>query len=298
MGFKRITMLGTVGAGKSSLQNCVFLQSMDMATDPNQGLTVNLIESEKGERISIAKFQDLHFPDSTPPGIVFSATLVLTRTRKVLGRGLMSQTAYCPSIELAGETIADTIIGLGKEEYGLSNIRQKSDLVNKYVLGADAYIVVVAVPRLKFVKGQSYENEPGNLSQYTDVNVSRMLTTIINHKKKYGQPIPDVLFVFTKYDQMYQLLEGERYNLQRPEERERFMKDWFIQTWNCLHAFGMDKITFVPMYINLQYAEDGVTPKQWADKTPMIAKDPIKPNRPDYGKEESRTIVNWILSHT
>jgi len=296
MGFKRITMLGTVGAGKSSLQNCVFLQSMDMATEPNQNLSVHIIESEKGERVSIAKFQDLHFPDITPPGIVFSATLVLIKKFMVLGREISSKTVYSPSVELAGETIADTIVGLGKEEYELSTVRQKSELVNKYILNADAYIVVVAVPRLKIIKGQSFEDEPGNISKYVDVNVARMLTTIITHKRKHGQPTPDICFVYTKYDQMYQILEGYRYNLMVPSERERFMKDYFIQTWNCLHAFGLDHITFMPMYINLQYNDDG-TPKLHGDKTPMIAKDPVRPNRPDYAHRESREIVEWLLQH-
>ena len=194
-----------------------------------------------------------------------------------------------PVVDVAGEEVATLIerFGMGSQILDYSeHLRHSATLYND-ILMSSGFIVVVPVTRARMMQGVALESEPDNLPTDPDVNISRLLTTIYHYKQKTRtKKVKGICVVFTKYDQLHQITTVKGMDLTSPQGIRKFMLAFFPETYRTLDFYGLEKVIFLPVWVDLD---------EEAENYPFkILPDPSRFNRPSYSRSNYELLVSWM----
>jgi len=290
---KNITIIGTRGASKTTMLGCIGL-TCAIKNEEDDNFTYDIIEHTVGMRQIISDLCEGKFPPATPPGHIYEADIVLTWKGGWKG----NKTVHLPLIETSGEDM-ETIIGPYRSHmYEQVPNYQQAENLNRVIIQSNAFIVVVPVSRSTMPLPQVVDQEPESLLRNPDVNVVRMLDSITNLREQARAKRPEALGIcLTKYDMVNAWFEQLGMNLNDPEGQYRFLHTYFRQTMGKLKNYGLNKVRFFPMFV--QVAKE-TTPEgkvkfvERADGDGLQILTDQRHNIPVYSKESCHALINWV----
>jgi hypothetical protein len=266
----KFALLGTTGSGKTTIADLILITAMTMSANlPNffcrvlEG-TSDVIEGQSNLRIG-------KFPPKTVPfaSSVYEAGILMT-WKEMFGE----KRIHMPIVDIAGEDIAMMIRKKVPNNPDFVNFQASMQLVND-VRDADGFIMAVPASRaFLFHHDIQLEKEAGDLPIDPDVNLHRILSSIITYKEQVkGKPIKAIAVIITKWDLV--LPFAAKYDMDILESSGRgiknFMENCFPATSSELKASKIKEIEFFPSFVDLDYEPDGKTVRHWPDtNSPMI----------------------------
>jgi len=284
---QRVTVVGTMGSGKTTVLGCLYLTAVDKA-NREKNFRCRINEKTSGIRQVPSDLRDGLFPEPTPQEATFEADLLM-RWEQLTN----TQTIRLPFCETAGEEIQKLI---GKFQEGVYVLNPEDytqpGLLYEYVLRSNGFIVVAPVTRAQLIGG-STEASPTKI-QDPDVNISRLLDCIFTYKERTAAPqIKGIAVLLTKYDAETARLADQGMDLTNPVGVEKFMRTYFPDTYATLQFYGLHNVKFWPTWVEL--AQD--------PKTREAIKHPIRGYRikvnyqrrvPYYSEKSYLELIDWI----
>jgi hypothetical protein len=214
------------------------------------------VEHKSNVRVSASNLRRGIFPPKTIPtgNSTYESGLKIRRT-SMWG----DKFVHIPQVDVAGEDV-QTI--LNDFEMGYTpetvNFRQLSQLID-YIKNSQGFIITLAAPRIFMAGNNQQEVEPDGLAEDPDVNISRLLEKILEHKQKHrGNDIRGIAVVITKYDQSQNYLIKNNMDLYKPGGITNFMETHFPDTNTQLkYLKKKNLVRFFPSHVDLEYNEDG-----------------------------------------
>lgn len=296
---RRVAVVGTMGSGKTTVLGLLHLTCSDRSNrEKNFYFRVN--EKTTGIRQVPSDLRNGLFPPPTPEGVVFEADLMM-RWETPFGR----QQIRLPFCETAGEEVQRLIMKFSAGMYEINPTDfTNASMLYEYILRSNGFIVIAPstrVPMFKDAQGLrvGLEKEPTKI-QDPDVNISRLLEQIYNYKERTGAPpIKGIAVLVTKCDAMFSLLAEKGMNLKTEDGMHKFMITDFPETMNILKFYGMDKVRFWPVWVELDYKQEMRDGKNVKVPIPH----PVRGYRirvhdelriPYYSREEYLSLIDWI----
>ena len=261
-------MLGTVGSGKTTAAGFMVTTAITMSAS-NPGFVCDVIESKSGILEAQSLLRRGHFPPKTNPNsaLPYESGLLMRWSSSLRKREM-----HLPICDVAGEVVADLATKYREGMYDLeeATFKETAFLVEQ-LKDRDGFILTIPASRaFMFAGDQPLEAEPVLGSQEKgadpDVNLSRILEAIIDHKRRYKtHPIQGIAVIVTKYDLVKSICEQEGMDLYDESGLgfRNFMNTCFPATANKLRFFGLENVAFFPSEVRL-------TPDPWPDGTPRI----------------------------
>lgn len=272
----RFALLGTVGAGKSTVASLVMLTTQTLSAD-HPDFYCRVLEGTSSVYQDISNMREGHFPEKTSAhkAIAQEAGLLMEWERKLGGLKVGTKSLQIPLVDLAGEDVqmfdpkyASNIGRLGNVVHSaINNLKQ-------YVRQCEGYVVVVKCSRAKgiFPEGQQLEPEDDQaLSADPDVNLVRMIDHIVDYKRQHRQPIHGIAVVITAWDLLLPYAQDLGIDLFRTDQNDMkdFMDTFFPSVSQSIKGSRLQNVKYFPMYVDLEYEENGAV-KRWKDGSPKI----------------------------
>jgi hypothetical protein len=265
----RFTMIGPVGSGKTTIAALMLITAETRSQD-EPGFYCNVLEHGSQIRQAAWNLRAGRFPPKTVPTQQYAYESGLEILRK---KFIGDKKIHVPLIDVAGE---DQQLMLVKYE-GPKAVRNPINYVTaktllNYMKSSKGHILTLCAPRVP-IPGldldKQLETEPEGISNFPDVNISRMLQEVINYKK--GKNIEGIAVVITKWDilQPY-LIEKQGIDLYTPGGVEQFMNVYFPGTSMQLKRLKDQGIVrFFPSHVSLQKDENGNV-EYWGPNEPKV----------------------------
>jgi hypothetical protein len=289
---KRVVIVGTRGSSKTTSLGCLALECDIMSLkDPN---FIHFIdERTSGIRQVPSELCQGRFPQPTPPGIIYEADLYLT------WKGPLGDKNIClPFCETAGEDMQSLIGPYSTDMYHQNTNYQVAENLNRYICDSNGYVLVVPVSRAHLPGVPQMDEESKDLLTDPDVNIARILQSIYHHKKKSRSPnIEGIAVLLTKYDMIDAVVKSRGMNLYDPEGAKLFLSTYFRQTSGLLKYYGLEKVRFFPMHVQVERTRNAKTGDldfvKRADGSYVIAVDHDR-NLPVFSEQSCEQLLNWI----
>ena len=302
----RLAMVGTRASGKSTCIGLLNMTAIDMEFDAEQQhhksgthfTRADIGEGQSQVRSVMNDLYNLRFPPPTPTSANFRSHLELIFERRSGLAGRM----FAPvqhSVELtltdvAGETMTELMeaIDSGQTEFG--NFHD-FDEINKYILSANSFIMIVDVASLIRASLPQYQ-DLGEDSQEQDASMARFVDKLRTWKQRnHTSPsIEKVALVGTKYDDARPLLGqnfGEFGSLEGERDSVRFLMNYLPQTWQALRSIFPDRTND---HLEVFYSEVVIDQKSTEDSGEIRIQRAESGRRPDYSVEEYKRLINWF----
>lgn len=300
----RFTMIGPVGSGKTTIA-ALMLVTAETRSQDEPGFYCNVLEHGSQIRQSAWNLRAGRFPPKTIPTqkYAYEAGLEITK------HGLIGEKkVHLPLIDVAGE---DQQIMLAKyaspeDVRKPVNYLTAKTLLN-YMKSSKGFILTLCAPRVPILDLDRQkdlilkrEKEPDGISDFPDVNISRMLQEVINYKK--GKNIEGIAVVITKWDilQPY-LIEKQGIDLYEPGGINQFMNIYFPGTTMQLKRLNKEGIVkYFPSHVSLQKNDEGEV-QYWGPDDPkvnVITKDSLGNAclKPDYSEASYMAMFDYLES--
>lgn len=282
---KRVIFVGTRASGKTTHLGCLAL-ACDLKSLRDKNFSAYIDERTSGIRQVPSMLCQGRFPEPTPPGMWYEADIVMT-WKTTFGE----KTVVLPFAETAGEDMEKLIGPYHQSIYHQQpNYRQSQQLVD-YICNANGYVLVMPVPRARMWKDKGVEEEPTSLVNDPDVNLARILQTIYRYKRESRSPkIEGIAVLMTKYDMIDVHVKARGMDFYNPEGMRLFLHTYFRQTSGLLKAYGLDKVKFFPVHVQVKRVEkkDGSV-----EFTNEILTDPSR-NLPEFSEQSYYDVIDWI----
>jgi hypothetical protein len=291
----RFAMLGTVAAGKSTVAGCMLVTAHTKSND-DPTFYCQTVELKSGIRISASNLRRGIFPPKTKPtgNTTYESGIKIRRT-SMWG----DKFVHIPIVDVAGEDL-QYLLG----DFDMNNIpntvnyKRLSALLT-YIKESQGFIIVLPAPRVFTSSGQM-ENEPDDLAEDPDVNLSRLLEKIVQYKEQHrGNPIKGIAVVITKYDLFQDYAIKHNMNLYSPGGIDQFMRIHFPDT-NMQLKYLKEKglVRFFPSHVGLEYNENGVVerwnaPGKHYDKKPKVKRVADR-NIPEYSERAYMALFDYL----
>ena len=291
----RFAMLGTTGAGKSTIAGLMLVTAHTRSNDIGD-FYCQTVEHKSGLRVSASNLRRGIFPPKTIP----TGNTTYESGLKIRRKGMFGEKfVHIPIVDVAGEDLQyllnDFEMGAVTDQI---NYRRLSSLLD-YIKNSQGFILVLPTPRV-FTGNKQAELEPDDLAEDPDVNLSRLLEKIIEHKERNrGNPIKGVAVVLTKYDMFQDYALKHNMNLYSPGGIEQFMRIHFPDT-NMQLKYLQEKglVRFFPSYVSLEYDEHGQIerwncPGQHFHNKPKV-KRIAERNIPEYSESAYMALFEYL----
>lgn len=300
---KKFLLVGTVGAGKSSVISALYLTAMTLSSQiPN--FLCNVIENNSDILDDVSRLRRGHYPGKTKPSLYpLESGLVLT-WKSLLGE----KNIQIPTCDVSGETYYAAI----KREKGRTNVNEV--FADESILGnlddADGLMPVVAASRaLMFRDDLRLEEVPKELgdesiSEDDDVNLARILNAFQLRKQQMHKDIDAVGLIVHKWDLIAPYARKAGMDIYDPsgEGFKNFMDCVYPTTSMALKRLTTQgKVRVFPSHIEALRNTDGTVMK-WKDGSDRIAtlmdEDPSCGKRMcKYSESTYVNIFNWIRTY-
>jgi len=246
-------MLGTVGSGKTTVAGFITLTAITLsARDPT--FVCDVIESKSGILQAQSDLRRGKFPPKTDPdaALPYESGLLMRWSQRFIAKEM-----HLPICDVAGEIVADLATKYRDGMYDLEDktFKDTGFLVDQ-IKDRDGFILTIPANRaLLFKDDQQLEKEPKGMQYDPDINLSRILEAVIDHKRKFKtHPIQGIAVVVTKYDTVKSICENEGMDLYDESGMgfQNFLNTCFPATANKLRFFGLDKVAFFPSEVEME----------------------------------------------
>jgi len=290
-------MLGTVGAGKSTVAAAVFLTAQTLSSD-NPSFYGEVVESNSDILTDVSNLRRGRFPSKTAAFQRMPVESGLVLTWETLG-GLRKRQIQIPICDIAGEDVQQMIrqtrMHLSPEDFNTS-----TQLLN-YVRDATGFILCVPASRaLLFHDDVQLEAEPAGETDVVDpdVPINRILNDVIQYKaKSSGKAIEAIAVIITKWDiiENYALNWGMDLYDGTGEGLNKFMKICFPGTLMTLKKYLDDsRVRFFPSHFQVKKDSENKVEK-WPDGGDRI--NVIQGRRvPRYSEQSYVNLFAWLRS--
>lgn len=299
----RLAMVGTRASGKSTCIGLLYLTAMDMALEAEQPdsagthfVRANIVEGQSQVRSVMNDLHRLRFPPPTPTSANFRSHLELIfEHRGGLVSGLFSPTEHSVELTLtdvAGETMTELMEAVDAGENEFASFRD-FDEINKYILSANSFIMIVDVANLIKATLPQYQEE-ADLSQEQDAAMARFVDKLRTWKQqnRTSPKIEKVALIGTKYDDARPLLGqnfGQFGNLEG--EIDTFLGNYLPQTWHALRSLFPDRTSD---HVDAFYSEVSIDERSTEDYGELRIHRAEGRMRPQYSVEEYERLINWF----
>ena len=288
----RFAMLGTIGSGKSTINGLLWLTAQTKNCDePN--FRCRILENLSNIRDDASKLRDGHFPPKTIPYNNFASEAGLLLSEKSM---IGEKTIQVPVCDAAGEDLIRLIQQVVYNNDLSREMFSASRKIVDYVLRSDGYIIALPASRAKLGGGAQLEKEAGdNLSEDPDVNLSRILETVLAYKEKNkGNKIKGIAIMITKWDLVEPIIARKGIDITNQQGLKEFMDLYFPDTSTQMKAVGLHNVRFFPSFVELEYNELG-DGERWPDGTFKIKVNNDK-RKPSYAEQSYMDLLNYLLS--
>ena len=252
-------MLGTVGSGKTTVCGFITMTAITLSASNPEHFVCDVIESKSGILQAQSDLRRGRFPPKTDPNSALPyESGLLMRWFGAFGK----KEIHVPICDVAGEVVADLASKYRDGMYDLNDktFKETAFLVDE-IKDRDGFILVIPASRaLLFSDDAQLEPEPGAMQFDPDLNLARILETVVEHKRKFKtHPIQGIAVVVTKYDLVKSVCENEGMDLydESGDGFRNFLNTCFPATNNKLRFFGLQNVAFFPSEVTL----DGTWPK-------------------------------------
>jgi len=272
----RFALIGTVGAGKSTVASLVFLTTQTLSEDVDD-FYCRVLEGTSNVFQDISNLREGHFPKKTDARqpLAQEAGLLMEWERKIGGITIGTKSIQLPFIDLAGEDYQMFDSKYTKNLGPIGNVAHSAvENLKQYVRECEGYIVVVKASRAKgiFPEGGQLETEDDkDLSKDPDVNLVRMLNHVIDYKRQHRQPIHGIAVVITAWDLLLPYAQKLGIDLFRIGQNDikDFMGTFFPSVSQAIKGSRLQNVRYFPMYVQLEYDAEG-NAKKWKDGSKKI----------------------------
>lgn len=294
---KNITFIGTRGSSKTTAFGCLALTcQIESVINPN--FTYFIDEKNSGICTVPADLCQGKFPKATPAvNKIFEADIIMSENK-----GWHNKKTVClPFAETAGEHIEDLIGPHRKEMYGDGPpTYQDAGQLNRIISASQAYVLIAPVSRSTMPLPQDIGDKESNaIHSDPDLNIYRILEAIFKHKKEMrgAKKTEGIAVLLTKYDMVDAWVKQQGMSLYDPAGAKLFLNTYFRQTMGCLKNYGMSKVEFFPVHVQvekIQLEDKSIRFKKWPDGSFKIMVD-TKHNLPFYSQGSYRRLIRWLL---
>lgn len=269
---RRASVFGMVESGKTTFLGLLEIVCVDYANKTNKRGSKDKFhflvrERTSGIRQTSSELRQGMFPPKTEHGI-FMADFMM-RFDRTFGK----QQIMLPFCETDGETFNTMLERFGDGQYDINPNMKDAQLVHDYILNTDAPILIAPVTR-----PLGLEKELGAQLNLPDVNLSRLLAAIYGYKEEdqrlnpHYKPIKGIGVFLTKTDGAKVHLDARHINIETEEGIHLFMSKYFPETYAVLGWYGLEKVRFWPIGLELETDTNGLGEV-------VGKKHPLKPER-------------------
>ena len=298
----RFSLLGTVGAGKSTIAGLVVLTTQTLGVRPN--FICRILERNSNIYGDVSNLRSGRFPQKTVAYDSFATEAGLLLTQKTL---LGSKKIQIPICDVAGEDIQMMIHQYRKVvgPLGTAAYSAASQLV-RYIKESEGFIVAVDASRAVIGrKGEQVQSETDkHIHPDPDVNLVRILNDVFDYKEQIRKPIKAIAIVITKWDELKPHVEHLGMNIMEPTKHDLtvFMQTYFpsvnqaIQSYRFAHP--NTNVEYFPTYVEIERDDKGKAKKRVdgtfviKPKESMLISDMRKPS---YSEETYAELIDWLL---
>lgn len=316
----RISLIGTVGAGKSTVVGGVVMTAETMVRDyakTNNPFFCRVLEGRSEIHQDVSDLREGRFPAKTAAFGEFAseAGLLLEWERKitVLGRTrtLTKKLLQVPICDIAGEDLQQTIRQVRMQgalgDYAKSKVR---NLIS-YVRESDGYIITIKSTRAKGLGKQIEQEKDKKLSRDPDVNLVRLLENLMNYKMTHrSRPLKGVAVVITAWDRLKPVADRIGFDILDPDmgqqDLENFVASCFPSTYAAIQSLRVPNVQYFPSFFEVETDEnDNVI--YWPDNptSPKIRprlKDPFQNpsnwwegiRKVSYSESQFERLILWL----
>lgn len=279
-----------MASGKTTVQGLLHLTATYL-TNRDPRFFANVYEGTFGVREAQSELCMGKFPDPTPMGTIYEATLMM-RWKSFAGEKVVR----LPFVETAGEEIQKLIDRFGRGLYDLTpGVFKAANILYEHILSSSGFILIMPVTRIPAAQNLTHDTEPSNLSPNPDVNISRLIQCIQDYKTRTKIfPIRGYAIIFTKSDKMFDVLASQGMNLLEEDGIRRFMTAHMPQTYAILKWYGLSKVLFLPSWVEQEY--DGNEEVLWPDGRPKIKVNHSE-NIPEYPQANYLQLIQWLKNN-
>jgi len=299
----RFSLLGTVGAGKSTVAGLVVLTTQTLSSARPEFIC-RILERNSNIYGDVSNLRSGKFPEKTVAHDSFAteAGLLLTQ-KKFLG----AKKIQIPICDVAGEDIQIMIQQyrkvagpLGTAAYSAAN-----SLV-RYIKESEGFIVAVDASRAVIGRrGEQVQSETDKqIHPDPDVNLVRILNEVFDYKEQVRKPIKGIAIVITKWDELKPHVEHLGMNIMEPTRHDLmvFMDTFFPSVSQAIKSYQFAHpsvdIAYFPTYVEIERDDKG-NPKKRDDgsfkikpKESMLIADVRKPS---YSEQTCAELIDWLL---
>jgi hypothetical protein len=304
-------MLGTVGSGKSTVAAGIVLTAQTLSAD-RDNFVCRVLENTTNILQDASQLRRGRFPQKTSPYQLYAPEAGLLMLWKERWSKKKVQVPIC---DVAGEDIQEMI-----RKAGVTAPNNESYLANarliQYVKDSDGFILVVPSSRAAFLFDSDFqlEKEAAELVVDPDVNLARILSSVISHKdRSRGKPIKGIAVVVTKWDLLEPFADNLGINFYKKiytndgkytEEIDlaaikRFMAMCFPATSMELKASGLgDMVQYFPSHFTALRDLNSGAIQTWPDGTYKIKRKEKNPKLqrlvPEYSEKSYIRLFEWL----
>ena len=288
---KRVIFVGTRGSSKTTSLGCLTL-TCDLLSTRDRNFTHFIDERTSGIRQVPADLCQGFFPEPTPPGLLYEADVIM-KWKSMAGE----RTVVLPFTETAGEDIESMMGPFTDRVYQQSQEYQTAENLNKYICDSNGYVLVVPVSRAH-LPGVPQMDEESIGQKDPDTNIARILSAIYRYKQKSRSPkIEGIAVLLAKYDMIDSYMKSRGMDLYSADGARLFLETYFRQTSGLLKFYGMEKVKFFPVHVQVERIKraDGTIEfaKHPGNRGYKIAVDHER-NLPVYSEQSYYNLISWI----
>lgn len=282
---KRVIFVGTRGSSKTTSLGCLAL-TCDLKSLADKNFTAYIDERSSGIRQVPSQLCQGRFPEPTPPGMIYEADIIMS-WKTFLGK----KTVILPFAETAGEDMEKLIGPYHQSIYHQQPNFQRAQNLVKYICDSNGYVLVMPVPRARMWKDKGLEEEPTSLVNDPDVNLARILQSIYRYKRKSrSSKIEGIAVLLTKYDMVNVHAKARGMDFYTPDGLRLFLHTFFRQTSGLLKAYGLEKVRFFPVHVQVETVDKGDGNVEFTNN---IMTNPER-NLPIYSEQSYLDLIDWI----
>lgn len=286
--------MGTLGSSKTTALGCLSLTA-DVLSAEVGNFKHFINEKSSGICQVPADLCIGKFPEPTPSGSVYEADIYMTRA------GTFGDKTICiPVGETSGEDIENLIGPYKKKVYEQAPTWTQAEGMANTVVNSNGFIVILPVNRATIPGLPLMEEEPSSLYGNPDVNLKRILTAIFSYKmnNKSAPPIDGIAVLLAKYDTISDHLTKGGMDLYNDIGAKKFLTTYFRQTSGALKWFGLEKVKFFPVHVNVKKFKDDKGKVGFVKRRDGKGYDielDYNRNLPKYSEQSYKKLIYWLF---
>jgi hypothetical protein len=318
-GGKRISFLGTPGAGKTVTVGGLVMRAEAKVADTAHSDTpffCRVLENASEIHQDVSDLRDGHFPKKTQTYLGFrSSPGLMLEWKRMIGVGRIKRSLWhkmlqVPICDLPGETLIQVIRHV-RSQSNLGMIMKKNitNAIND-MRESDGYMIAIKASRAKGLGVQLEQEKDDKLSRDPDVNLVRMLEDLMHYKSTYtNRPIKGVAVIITAWDRLQPVAERVGFDILDPNvgqrDIERFVRACFPSTYAAIRSLRVPNVRYFPTFFQVETNDKGQ--EKWIteggyDGPKIITKDLFDPKgewwqnarKISYSEQSFDNLLGWL----